>query len=127
MNFNTILSLIAAIISLAFAVFVFLRDRRSFVHRTFAAGMIALAFEAVFIGLSFYALSPEEVVRWQRIRFITTAFLPGIWLLFSLTFARTNYKEFVARWRWVIVATFILPLSMVTIFGNAFFARQGSS
>lgn len=124
MNFNTILFLIAAVLSLGLAVFVVLRDRRSFVHRTFAAGMIALTFEAVFSSLSFYALSPGELVRWLRLRFIATAFLPGIWLLFSLGFSRTNYREFVVRWRWVIVAAFVVPLSMATVFSNVFFVGE---
>jgi len=124
MNFNSILSFIGAVFSITLAVFVLLRDRHSFVHRTFAAGMIALAIEAVFTGLSFYADSLTEVLRWQRLRFIATAFIPGIWLLFSLIFGRTNYQEFVAKWRWGILAIFIISLSLVTIFGNNFFARE---
>jgi putative PEP-CTERM system histidine kinase len=124
MNFNSILSLTGALFSIALAVFVLLRDRRSFVHRTFAAGMIALAIEAVFTALSVNAISLAEVLRWQRLRFIAAASLPGIWLLFSLTFGRTNYQEFVAKWRWVILTTFILPLTLVTIFGNALFDEE---
>jgi putative PEP-CTERM system histidine kinase len=124
MNFNSILSFIGALFSIALAVFVLLRDRHSFVHRTFAAGMIALAIEAVFTSLSFYAGSLAEVLHWQRLRFIATAFIPGIWLLFSLTFGRTNYKEFVSKWRWVILAAFFLPLTLVTLFGNALFDEE---
>jgi putative PEP-CTERM system histidine kinase len=124
MNFNSIFSLIGALFSVALAIFVLWRGRHSLVHLTLAAGMIALAIEAVFTGLSFYAGSLTEVLRWQRLRFIATAFIPGIWLLFSLTFGRTNYQEFVAKWRWVILATFILPLALVTIFGNAIFDKE---
>jgi hypothetical protein len=123
MTFNFLLSLIAAAVSSILALLALFRNRHSLVHWIFGIGMMVLAIEAVFTGLSFYALLPAAVLRWQRFRFIATAFLPGIWLLFSLTFGRLNYKEFIARWKWVILATFVLPIILVTIFGKTFFSE----
>jgi hypothetical protein len=54
--------------------------------------MIALGVEAIFTGLSFFGFSMEAVVRWQRLRFVAAAFLPGTWVLFSMTFGRANYS-----------------------------------
>jgi len=124
MTFNLLISFAVAAFSSVLAILVLFRDRHSFVHRIFAIGMITLAIEAVFNGLSFYAASAGEILRWQRLRFVAAAFLPGIWLLFSLTFGRANYIEFVTKWKWVLISIFAIPLGMVTIFDNAFFSAE---
>jgi putative PEP-CTERM system histidine kinase len=118
MNFFAILPFVAAVFCLSLAVFVILQNRRSFVHWTFAIGMLALALEEVFIGISLEVGFASEVLSWQRIRLIATAFLPGLWLLFALTYARANYKESLSRWRWVILASFIIPIVLVAFFYN---------
>jgi putative PEP-CTERM system histidine kinase len=124
MNFSTTLSFIAAILSLALAVFVFLRDRHSFVHRLFAVGLMAFALEAGLSGLSFRATSASELAYWQRLKLIVGSFLPGIWLIFSLSFARANYREFLSRWKWILFASFIFPFLMTTVLGDAFFVGK---
>ena len=121
--FETILSYVAALFSVVLAVFVLVRDRRrTFVYRSFAIGMIVLAVESVFTGLSFHAASPVDVLRWLRFRMFATALIPGIWLIFSLSFARVNYREFLSGWKWIILAAFVLPFSLVAFFGSRFFS-----
>jgi len=83
--------------------------------------MIALAVEEIFNGLSFRAFWPAEVMKWQQFKLIATALLPGIWLLFSMSFGRVNYKETMAKWRWVVLAAFAIPLALVIWFGNFLF------
>ena len=39
------------------------------------------------------------------VRFIVKSFIPVIWLCFSLTYSRSDYREFLARWR--------IPLAVV--------------
>ncbi len=121
MRFEVFLPFGAALISFGLALLVLVRDRRSFVHRTFAAGMIALAVEQIFSGLSFLAALPQEILLWQRLRLLAAAFLPGTWLLFSLSFARANYKEIVAKWKWVALAAFGLPLALTTVLSRSLF------
>jgi hypothetical protein len=41
---------------------------------------------------------------------------PAIWLLFSVSFARANYAEQILKWKWILLLTFVLPLSLVTLF-----------
>ncbi len=120
-DFNTLLSLITVLFSFSLAVLVLFRDARFFVHRIFAVGMIALAVESTFAGLSARAILPENVASWEYLRLFVTATLPGIWLAFSLAFSRENYREFISRWRWILVIFSTLPLSMVIFFGRAFF------
>ena len=121
MTFNIILHFVGAVFCGCLAVFVFYKDKRSFVHRTFGAGMMVLAVEGAFNALVSRAFFPTEVMKWQYLKLIATALLPGIWLLFSLSFARANYKETLTKWRWVILAAFAIPLALVTWFGHSLF------
>ena len=115
------LPFVAALLCSGLAAFVYLRNTRSFTHRAFAVGMIALALEEALAGLGIGAILPEAVVRWQRLRLVVTAALPGSWLLFSLSFARANYRETVAKWRWVILAAFVVPFALAVVFGDTLF------
>src|SRR4030042_5642321 len=121
MNFNSLITCIAAFFCGVLAVFVLYKNRGAFVHRVFAIGMIALGIEAVFRGLSLRAFLDEEIIRWQRAEVYTAAFLPGIWLVFSLSFSRVNYKRYLMKWRWVILAPFVPPLAVVMLFGKSLF------
>ena len=121
MTFNLILSYSAALICAGLAVFVFFKDRRSFIHQLFAAGMIAFAAEAVLNGLSFWVSLPAEIAYWQRLRLIATAFIPVGWFLFSLSFGRVGYKEIISKWRWHIVTILVIPIALVTLLGRSIF------
>ena len=118
------LSFISAAFSMVLAGLVFWRDRHSFVHRIFAIGMMSLALEAVLTGISLQAILPDEVIRWEYFRSTVTAFIPGLWLLFALTYARVNHKAFIKKYRWVILATFIIPFVLITFFGKSFFTGE---
>ena len=121
MPFNLILSYAATLICVCLAVFVFLKERRSFVHQMFACGMIALAAESVFNGLTFSMSFSWEVAAWQRLRLIATAFLPVCWLLFSLGFGRASYKEIIYRWKWYIIPIAGIPIFLATFFNASLF------
>ena len=121
MTFNLILSYSAALICAGLAVFVFFKDRRSFIHQLFAAGMIAFAVESLLNGLSFRVSLPSEVEQWQRLRLVATAFVPVGWFLFSLSFGRVGYKEIISKWRWHIVTILVIPIALVTLLGRSIF------
>lgn len=121
MTFDFVVSLAAAVFCFVLAFLVLLRNRDSLVHWIFSVGMLVLAIEAVSTGLSIYALLPAEVLRWQRFGFLASSLIPGIWLLFSLTFGRANYKEFLSQWKWPVLVIFTLPIGIVAILGGDFF------
>src|SRR4030042_2800531 len=83
--------------------------------------MVALALESGLAGLSFHALSSQQVVFWQRLKIIFTGLLPGIWLLFSISFGRGDTKEPIHKWKGFIIPSFILPLIFVSFFNKALF------
>jgi putative PEP-CTERM system histidine kinase len=65
------------------------------------------------------AVLPEDILFWHRLRLLAMAWLPGICLLFSLTYARANYEDFLRRWRPVRYATMALPVATAVLFwGN---------
>lgn len=121
MTVNATLHYSAACLCLGLAFFALLRDRRLYVHRIFALGMTALALESLFTGLSTQAIIPEEAVVWQQWRSLATAFLPGIWLLFSLSLAREDYRPLLAKWKWAILTAFLFHLIFVSFLRANFF------
>jgi hypothetical protein len=52
------------------------------------------------------------------------ALIPGVWLLFALAYSRINYKEIISTRRWIVSATFIIPVALVTIFWGNFFKAE---
>jgi putative PEP-CTERM system histidine kinase len=124
MNITFISSFVAFFSCVGLTVLILARDWHSFVHRVFAIGMLIFAVESVFIGLNFMAFSVNEMIRWQHLKLLATSLLPGIWFVFSLSFARINFKEAISKWKWVIIGSFLLPLFMVTIFNKSFFKDE---
>lgn len=90
-----------------------IRKRRSFASWSFAIGMALFALESVFAGMSLKATLPEDIVFWQALVLITKTLLPGVWLAFSLTYSRANYREFLSRSKLLIAGAFCLPLFLL--------------
>jgi putative PEP-CTERM system histidine kinase len=115
-NLASQLPFVSAACSGALAIGVFLRSRRSIARWTFAAGMAVLAVEAVCGGLTAGATSPGSIVDWQRWRLLAQSLLPGIWLAFSLSYARGNAREFLIKWRLPLAGAFLLPVALAAVF-----------
>jgi putative PEP-CTERM system histidine kinase len=95
------------------------RSRRQVADWALAAGMILLAAEEACVGLSAGAgLSPNGAIGWQEGRMLCAALLPGSWLLFSLSYARGNAREFIARWAPALAAAFVLPAGLAAAFSH---------
>src|SRR2546428_6735393 len=91
---------------------VMLRKRHSVAGWCFSVGMATLAIETLLDGISFSKPLPEKVAFWQNLALFTRSFLPGIWLCFSLTYSRGNFREFLARWRVLLVPSLFLPIAV---------------
>jgi putative PEP-CTERM system histidine kinase len=122
MNFNLWISFVVSTVTAGIAVMALWREPHSFVHRGFAVGMALFAIEAALTGIAYQALSLDEFLFWQRLRLLIASFLPAVWLLFSVSFARTNYWEQISKWKWVVILSFVIPLFLVIFFNDAFFA-----
>ncbi len=94
---------------------------------TFIIGMMAFGGERASHAMSLHATEPAGVLTWQLVRITLASFLPGIWLLFSLTYARGNSAEFLQRWRPAWLAALILPPAMALVFFRQLAAPSLSS
>ena len=120
MNTATLLAYASALFGGALAFTVIWNERRSTVNMAFVAGVLALVLESVFTGLSLRADNAlNETVYWQQWRLLATSFLPGIWLFFSLSYGRGNYREFLQRWKFTLLFFFLVP-PLLGLFGKLF-------
>jgi putative PEP-CTERM system histidine kinase len=123
MSWETLPAYAAAAAALLLALFVFFRERRSLAYGAFALGMIALAVRELVGAQALIAAIESQALRWHRYRFATLAAIPGPWLLFAVTFARVNPREFVRRSRWALAAAFLLPPAIVAAFWDSLVTR----
>ncbi len=119
---DAVIAFVAALLSGSVGIGVLCKEPQPIVSRAFALGMLTLALREVLVGLGAQASLRLDVLRWQRLSWIVTVLLPGSWLLFSLSFARSNARELVAKWKWGVVSTLALPCIIVTFFWHALFS-----
>src|SRR3974377_32657 len=82
---------------------------RSIVRWSFAAAMTLLGIEEICKGLSLGAAFPEDVLFWQLLRLVPSALIPGCWIVFSLPLGRSDYRQVLRRYRWIIAPAFVAP------------------
>lgn len=107
------------------AVVTCLRRKEAATQWTFVLGMLVLALEAACGGLATIASTTGEAARWMQWRLTALSVVPGIWLLFALTYARGNAREFLAGWRPVLLAAFLGPVLVAGVgFSHLAYAYQ---
>jgi putative PEP-CTERM system histidine kinase len=92
--------------------------RRSLPHWCFVVGMGLLAVESVLVGLTHAAVLPAQVVYWQSMRLVVVSFLPSVWVCFSLTYARGNYRESLVKSRYLL-AGLLVPIPLALFFQDS--------
>ncbi len=122
MNTATLLAYASALFGGALAFTVIWNERRSWVNLSFVAGMAVLALESIFTGLSLDAGRRDDMVYWQQWRLLATSLLPGIWLFFSLSYGRGNHREFLSRWKFVLLVFVLAPPVLGIIFNPSLIA-----
>ena len=127
MNFPELLAYAGGAFCGGLALVVLLSRPRALEQWCFVGGMLLLAVESVFSGLSLATTLPEEMVHWWKLKLVASALLPGIWLLFSLCYARGNYREFLARWWPVVALALVLGIALALGFSDALVTRAGRS
>ncbi|MGI9087621.1 MAG: XrtA/PEP-CTERM system histidine kinase PrsK [Chthoniobacterales bacterium] len=113
MNLTSTLAFAAASFSAALALAVAVRKQRSVASWSFCVGMAALACESALIGAGFREAAMNRIVFWQTSILQGKAFLPAVWLCFSVTFSRGNSREFLRK-SWPLLALLlVLPIALV--------------
>jgi len=122
MNMTILLTFAAGAVTAGLALYVISRDPKSFASRVFAAGMALFAAEAVLSGISLQAAQAETFLAWLRVTTIVSSLLPGVWLLFSLSYGRANYGDFLNRWAVWVSAAFAVPVLLSLFLWNEWYA-----
>ncbi|HJS72813.1 MAG TPA: histidine kinase N-terminal 7TM domain-containing protein, partial [Vicinamibacteria bacterium] len=112
-SWESLLSYLAAGSAFFLGALVFSRERGKLAYAAFALGMTALAVREILSVQALESVLESQALRWHRYRFATEAVIPGLWLLFALTFARADPGRFVRLWRWPLAASFLVPLGIV--------------
>jgi hypothetical protein len=86
--------------------------------------MSALALVQICTGMGAQAVLAAAIVRWEHLRVLAAACMPGTWLLFGVSFARANSRDLMAPWRWAILASFLLPVVLVSAGHQGFFTAR---
>jgi len=118
---NTVLALAAGMFSAALAAAAACRTQRSLATWCFSAGMLLFALESLFGAIGSSALLPERAALWETLCLVTKSFLPGVWLTFSLTYSRANYRDFLGRSRWLVIGAFLIPVLSLSALYRSFF------
>lgn len=83
--------------------------------------MLTFALESLFGALANDALLPERAAFWGTLTLVAKSFLPGVWLMFSLTYSRANYRDFLVQSRWLVIGVFLIPLLSLAALYSPFF------
>jgi putative PEP-CTERM system histidine kinase len=121
MDQAVLLSYAGALLTVVASAIVLWRGPRLFVHWVLSIGLALFAVEALFIGLAYQATSPADVAHLCRTGLALSAFLPGVWIVFSFGFGRIDYRRILTRWQWVIGGAILLPPLTAMYFGEDLF------
>lgn len=116
--FPLILSFFSIAACLLLALLVMARAHRLPVHWALTAALVALAVTQLGNGMSLMADSPDNLLYWRRIASIGEMCMPAAWLLFSVTFARLNAREFIREWQPGLIASGFLTLLFLGFVGS---------
>jgi putative PEP-CTERM system histidine kinase len=108
----SILPFAAGILSLVIGTISLLPGKRSLARWCYFVGMTILGADSLCAGLAQRAALPTEVDLWLTLRLIAESFTPAIWLGFSLTYSRADYRESLARWKILLMVVALLPIGL---------------
>jgi putative PEP-CTERM system histidine kinase len=84
--------------------------------------MLTLSLDSAFRGLAATEVDPEGFAFRRSLVLQADSFIPVIWLCFSLTFSRGNYREFLSRSRFLIAGLSLLPVIVLVSVNARFLA-----
>lgn len=110
MSTHITIVLLGAICAATLSVAAVVYRPRSVPQWSFLVAIGLLAVEGFFQLFSLDAVSMSEMLFWQRAATIPAAGLSLAWLLFSLTYARGNARQFLRQWWLVLIGLGVIPL-----------------
>jgi putative PEP-CTERM system histidine kinase len=120
-TFFSLLPVVAGVASLLLAFLSLVRKKPSLATWCFFGGMVAFGVDSLLTGRGVHAASREDAVYWFTAAFFVKSVIPAIWLCFSLTYSRTNPREFLVRWSIPLAAVCLLPIGLLLGFHDRLF------
>ena len=124
MNLSALLAYISAgicgVICVVYLILTLIGKRRSLSRWAFSASMVILGIESLVTGFGTATTHADHFLFWQHIRLIVLSFLPGPWILFSLTYARGNTRKLLGSWRYLLIAAFALPALLAAFYSDSY-------
>jgi putative PEP-CTERM system histidine kinase len=122
----SLLPFIAATFSVLLAFVSVLRKKPSLATWCFFAGMLAIALDSAITGLSLRFANADNLISWLTAGFIVKSVVPVIWLGFSLTYSRGDYRESLRRWAIPIGLIGVLPVALSLGFRDQLFQLRNA-
>ncbi len=127
MSIAWIISLASAAYAAVLAGLVLFRAPRHPAHISFAVGMLGFSIESIIAGLAEKSGNLTPISRWQDAWIVLSACLAGPWLLFSVCYARGDYRSSLRRWWSTILASLLTPLLIFAAFRDQLFQNHLAS
>jgi putative PEP-CTERM system histidine kinase len=86
----------------------------------FFAGMLLLASDRLLIRLDGMTVSSVDIGAYGHASMLVKSMIPGVWLAFSVVYARGASREFLKRWKWGLIASILIPAALLGVFPEGF-------
>jgi len=118
-TFNIILNMAAIALGASYSVYAVARDHRSVTSWALALALLSAVF---FLGFDFMASAyPGSFLYWKKCAIISESLMPGLWFLFSATYARKQESRFTAGRVSLLAASLVFPAAAVYLPLESFF------
>ena len=91
--------------------------KRTVATKAFSWGMLLFGCEQLLAALALRAESPDARVKLLAAKILLDACVSSVWLTFSIVYSRGNYREFVARWKWILAG---IPFVSLAIWATSY-------
>lgn len=91
---------------------------RAVVTWLFFGGMSLLATEQLLVPHLARATYDKDAGVWLWRFLLLKSLIVGVWLAFSLVYARGNRSEFLQRWKWSLLAALVVPPAILVFFSD---------
>jgi putative PEP-CTERM system histidine kinase len=115
------LSIVIALGAFGTIAFSFFRDRGAPGHLSFSFGILLLAIQCLAAGMISHTRTEAVASAWCHWSQLAQAFLPSVWLFFSLKFSRGNHEVYLRKWLFALAVAVLVPLGSVFFLQDSLF------
>jgi putative PEP-CTERM system histidine kinase len=119
MNFLNIVSFFSILTCVTVALLMFSKNRKGLPNIAFALGMLSIGL--IEFGDLMTFKGHYILLFYKKVSLIGESLLPGVWLLFSLTYGRKNYREIPTFWKIALFISVLPPISVIYFHLDQFF------